>query len=147
MRRINLKKLDFILLGTVTFLTLFGLLMIYDASSFKSFQLFGNKYHYILDQSIWSVLGFIGLFVFSKFDYKKLYNLALPLLIVAIILLIVALISPPILGARRWINLHIIVLQPAEFVKLTLAIYLAAWFSNKEKGRFTAFLLLLGLVL
>src|SRR6185295_19642640 len=46
-----------------------------------------------------------------------------------------------------WINLGITVLQPAEFVKLGLAIYLSAWFSLKEKGRFGAFALLLGLVL
>jgi cell division protein FtsW len=37
--------------------------------------------------------------------------------------------------------------QPAEFVKLGLAIYLAAWFSHKEKGRFGAFLLLMGGIL
>ena len=51
-----------------------------------------------------------------------------------------------ILGANRWLNFHYFVLQPAEFVKLALAIYLAAWFSQKEKGRFTAFALLIGLV-
>lgn len=50
------------------------------------------------------------------------------------------------MGAHRWINLQFFILQPAEFVKLSLAIYLAAWFSNKEKGRFTAFMLLIGLV-
>src|SRR5258706_5242493 len=52
-----------------------------------------------------------------------------------------------ILGDHRWVNFRIFVLQPAEFVKLSLAIYLAAWFSTKEKGRFSAFLLLLGFVI
>jgi cell division protein FtsW len=52
-----------------------------------------------------------------------------------------------VLGAHRWIDLRVGVLQPAEFVKLSLAIYLAAWFSTKEKGRFGAFLLLIGFVL
>jgi cell division protein FtsW len=151
MKRLSLKKVDVILLFSVIFLTLFGLLMIYDASSYISSRDFhGNKYHYILDQGIWSILGFIGLSIFSRFDYKKLYSLALPLLITAIILLLAVFIpglSTPVLGARRWINLHIFVLQPGEFVKLSLAIYLAAWFSIKEKGRFTAFILLIGLVL
>lgn len=145
-----MKKLDFLLLGLTVALTLFGLLMIYDASSFVSFRDFGNKYHYIKDQAIWMVLGFIGLAFFSRFDYKKLYNLALPLLVVAIGLLLAVFIpgiGVSVLGAHRWINLRIGVLQPAEFVKLTLAIYLAAWFSTKEKGRFAAFLLLIGLVL
>jgi cell division protein FtsW len=50
-------------------------------------------------------------------------------------------------GAARWINIFSFRLQPAEFVKLALAIYLSAWFSHKEKGRFLAFSLLLGAVL
>src|SRR5204862_8355140 len=53
----------------------------------------------------------------------------------------------PIIGAHRSINLHYSIIQSAEFVKLTLAIYLAAWFSNKEKGRFFSFLLFLGIVI
>lgn len=144
------KKFDYILLGTTIFLALFGLLMIYDASSFISFRDFGNKYHYIKDQALWMVFGFVGLFFFAHFDYKKLYNLALPLLIVAIGLLLAVFlphIGVSVLGAHRWLDFGIGVLQPAEFVKLTLSIYLAAWFSTREKGRFLAFLLLVGLVL
>jgi cell division protein FtsW len=145
-----IKKFDFLLLGLTLILTLFGLLMVYDASSFISFRDFGTKYHYIKDQSMWMLFGFIGLAWFSFFDYKKLYNLALPFLIIAILFLIAVFlpgIGISVLGAHRWVNLHFGVLQPAEFVKLSLALYLSAWFSAKEKGRFTAFLLLTGLVL
>lgn len=150
MKKFTLGKIDFLLLGITVVLTLFGLLMVYDASSFISFRDFGNKYHYIKDQSIWMVIGFIGLAFFARFDYKKLYNMALPLLIIALLLLLAVFlpgIGVAVLGAHRWINIGVGVLQPAEFVKLTLAIYLAAWFSTKEKGRFSAFLLLIGLVL
>lgn len=139
------------MLIVIIMVSLFGLLMIYDASSFISARDFGgNKYHYITEQFIWMVLGFGGLGIFSMFDYKKFYTLALPLLIVAIILLMTVFIpglGVKVLGAHRWINLHFTVLQPAEFVKLSLAIYLAAWFSTKEKGRFSAFLLLIVFVL
>lgn len=148
--RISAPKIDFVLLGTVMLLSLFGLLMIYDASSFISFRDFGNKYHYIKDQLIWMLLGFIGMIGFSFYNYKKLYKMALPLLVVAIILLLMVFIpgiGVKVLGAHRWINTHLFILQPAELVKLILAIYLAAWFSNKEKGRFAAFMLLLGFVL
>lgn len=145
-----MKRIDVFLLGIVSTLVLFGLFMIYDASSYVALRDFGDKYHYIKDQFSWGVLGFLGLIFFTLFDYRKLYNLALPLLTISIILLILVFI-PGIgvyaLGANRWINLGVFTLQPAEFVKLALAIYLAAWFSNKEKGRFTAFLFLLGLVL
>lgn len=145
-----MKKLDIFLLMSVVALTLFGLFIIYDASSFVAFRDFADKYHYVKDQSVWVILGFIILTIFSYFDYRRLYLLAFPILSIALVLLILVFIPGigiSLMGAHRWINLGFTVLQPAEFVKLALAIYLAAWFSNKEKGRLAAFLMLMGLVL
>lgn len=124
--------------------------MIYDASSYISFRDFGNNYHYIKDQFFWLIIGFLGLGFFSFFNYKKLYNFSIPLLLSAIFFLCLVFlpgIGISVLGAHRWINFRAFIFQPAEFVKLVLAIYLSAWFSNKEKGRFTAFLMLIGMVL
>lgn len=144
-----MKRIDLTLLSSVVFLTLFGLFMVYDASSFVAFRDFFDKYHYVKGQAVWVMIGLLALSFFSYFDYKKLYNLSLPILLTAIVLLIMVFI-PGIgvyaLGARRWINLGFFVLQPAEFVKLALAIYLASWLSHKEKGRLAAFLMLLGLI-
>lgn len=145
-----MKRMDRFLLAAVVFLTLFGLFIIYDASSYVAFRDFSNKYHYIKDQFFWVILGFTGLTGFSFFNYRKLYNFSLPLLFIAIVLLILVFIpgiGVYLLGAKRWINAKYFLLQPAEFVKLVLAIYLSAWFSAKEKGRFIAFFMLLGLVL
>ncbi len=145
-----MKRLDLPLLVIIVVLTLFGLLMVYDASSIIAFEVFGDKYHYIKDQLVWVLLGFTALFIFYHFDYRKLYNLALPLLLVALTLLILVFmpsIGSSAKGAARWINIFSFRLQPAEFVKLALAIYLSAWFSHKEKGRFLAFSLLLGAVM
>ncbi len=141
-----MKKTDFFLLASVLFLTFFGLFMIYDASSFVAFRDFADKYHYVKDQIFWVVLGLGSLALFSRIDYHRFYNLAIPILLVALGLLILVFIpgiGVKVLGANRWINLRFTILQPSEFVKLALAIYLAAWFSNKEKGRIWAFLLLL----
>jgi len=145
-----MKKIIFLLLPLVVLLVFFGLLMIYDASSFVAYKDFSDKYHYLKEQFFWIVIGFGALGFFSFFNYKKLYNLALPFLLVVIFLL--GLVFLPglgvdVLGARRWIDLRFTVIQPSEFVKLALAIYLAAWFSTKEKARLPAFLLLLGLIL
>ncbi|MBI2028516.1 MAG: putative lipid II flippase FtsW [Candidatus Levybacteria bacterium] len=143
-------KIDISLFISVILLTLFGLFIIYDASSFVAYRDFSDKYHYIKDQFFWVALGVGLLIFFSMFDYHKLYLLSIPILCTALILLILVFvpgIGVRLLGANRWINLGAFVLQPAEFVKLALAIYLSAWFSNKEKGRLLAFLLILGLVL
>jgi cell division protein FtsW len=145
-----MKKIDISLLISIIFLTLFGLFMIYDASSFVAFRDFADKYHYVKDQFLWILLGFGAMTFFSFFDYHRLYSLAFPILCLALVLLILVFIpgiGVSLLGAHRWINAGVSLLQPAEFVKLALAIYLAAWFSSKERGRLTAFLLLMGLVL
>lgn len=145
-----MKKIDSFLLLIVAILCLFGLLIIYDASSFVAFRDFSDKYHYIKEQFVWMVLGFAGLTFFALVDYHRLYNFSLPILIVALVLLILVFVPKVgllLLGARRWLKIGSIVIQPAEFVKLALSIYLAAWFSNKEKKRLGAFILLLGLVI
>lgn len=145
-----MKKFDLLLFGVVTLLTLFGLLIIYDASSVIGFNVYGDKYNFIKDQAMWVVLGFIALFFFYVTDYHKWYNFALPLLIVALILLLMVFIPGLGVGAKgahRWVDFGFFSFQPAEFVKLVLAIYLAAWFSHKEKGRILAFSLLLGLIM
>lgn len=144
-----MKHIDTLLLTVVVGLVLFGLLMIYDASSVIAFRDFGDKFHYIKDQLLWAVFGIILLFVFTHLPYRIYFNLS-PFLLVSAIALLILVFIPGIgahgLGANRWINLHFFILQPTEFVKLVLAIYLSAWFSQKEKGRFTAFALLIGLV-
>lgn len=81
--------------------------MIYNASSFIAFRDFSDKYHYVKDQLLWLILGFIGLVFFSLFDYKRLYYLFLPILICIFLLLIsvfLPIIGVYVLGAHRWIN-------------------------------------------
>lgn len=129
----------------ITF-SLFGLLMIFEASNVAAFRDFGDKYYYVKEQVIWFIFGIIGLLVTSLIPYKKYYQISLPLFIATIIFLI-AVFIPGIgvkaLGASRWIKLGIINFQPSELAKLSLIFYLAAWFSNPEKKRLTAFLLLM----
>ncbi len=146
-----MKKIDFLLLGVISIITLFGLLMVYNASSVRAFIDFnGDRYHFLRDQTMWVFLGFFALCIFSMLDYHKLYYVALPLLVFALSCLIMVFlpgIGAGAKGANRWINLFFFRFQPAELVKLTLAIYLSAWFSTREKGRFLAFSLLTGVVL
>ncbi len=145
-----MKRIDLILLGSVLFLTIFGLFMIYDASSFVAFRDFSDKYAYVKDQIVWIVLGIFALIFFTNFNYHKFYNLALPLLLISIGLLVMVFIPGlglKLLGARRWIDFGFFTLQPSEVVKLTLSIYLSAWLCAKEKRRMGAFLLLLFMIL
>src|SRR3989344_611271 len=140
---------DRLLLLVIIALCGFGLLIVYDASVAIAIRDFNNPLYFIQEQGKWLLIGGVILLFFSRFDYRRLYGLAVPLLM-STILLLFAVFLPGLgvaaLGARRWVDFHFFVLQPAEFAKLSLVIYLAAWLSRPEKERLNAFLLLLGLV-
>ncbi len=128
---------------------IFGLVMVYEASSAQALQSFNDKYFFLKEQFKWVLLGLIaGVFAFF-FDYKQLKKLALPALLVVIFLLI-SVFLPGIgvraYGAHRWINFGFTVVQPSELAKLAFLIYLSAWLTTKEKGRLVSFLLLVGLL-
>lgn len=131
-------------------LSLFGLFFVYEASSILSMDLFGDSFHYLRLQAVWVSAGFVLMLLFAFFDYKKLFILSFPLMLAAIAFLIVVLI-PSIGqvrgGARGWIDLGPFNFQPTEFAKVATIIYLASWFVQKEKKRFTSFLVLLGFMM
>lgn len=137
------------MLLAVVVLSLFGILMVYDSSVAIAIRDFGNQYYYLRDQLKWLAAGFVVLTVFSFVDYHFWFTIALPILLGTLVLLL-AVFLPGIgvsaLGAHRWINLGFFVLQPAEFAKLALAVYLSAWFSRAERGRLAAFALLVSMV-
>lgn len=143
------RKIDFLLLILTVIFTLFGLVMVYEASNVSAFQDFADKYYYLKDQLTWTVIGFILLIVAVFIPYKKYFNLAIPLLFLTIFslgLVLIPGIGLKVLGARRWINLGFITFQPSELAKLSMVLYLAAWLSRKEKGKFFSFIFLLSLI-
>lgn len=140
---------DYILLILIVILCFFGLLMIYNASSVSALSDFGDKYYYLKEQTKWLIIGLLILGISSQINYKKWYKLAVPLIFVNLILLTMVFIPGlGILayGSRRWLNMGFFIIQPAELAKLSLIIYLSAWFSGYERNRFFAFLSLLGMV-
>ncbi len=123
--------------------------MIFESSNVAAFNDFGDKYHFVKDQITWFSIGLCSMTVVSFINYKKYYYLSLPFLILTIIFLAAVFIpgiSIKAYGARRWLGFGFFNFQPAELAKLSLIIYLSAWFSNREKGRLVSFLLLISLI-
>lgn len=147
--RLTKKSPDKWLFLVTLIISLFGILMVYDSSVAIAIRDFADQYYFVREQTKWLFLGFGALIFFSLFDYHHWYKLALPVLLVTLILLLAVFIpglGVRALGAHRWLNFRFFILQPAELTKLSLIVYLSAWFSVPEKGRFTAFLLLLGMI-
>lgn len=127
-------------------LTIIGFFFIFEASSIYGFTNYGDSFHFLKLQIIWFFFSLFGFLFFYFLDYRKLYYLAFYIMIGTIILLILVLIpgiGHQVKGARRWIDLGFLNLQPTEFTKMAVIIYLASWFSHQERKRFFSFLILL----
>lgn len=138
------QKNDFLLLITILGLVLFGLMMVYDASTIQGVKDFKDSWYYIRQQLIWVGLGLLSMTFFANFSYKKLKPIAALMLFISLVLLIAVLI--PGLGvsgggAHRWLKFGKIVIQPVEIIKLTTVIYLAGLF--EKKVRLVPFLILI----
>jgi cell division protein FtsW len=127
--------------------SLIGLFFIFEASSVRSFQQYGDSLYYLKLQLIWIILGVGLMILFSFLDYHRLYFLSFFLMFASIILLFLVLIpgfGQSAGGARRWLSLGRFNLQPTELAKFSTIIYLSSWFLHRERKRFFSFLLLLG---
>lgn len=130
-------RIDYWLLFVVTALTLFGLLMISSSSVVISFERFGANWYYLTRQAIAVFVGMVALAISVNIDYRFWRKIASPLMAISFILLILVFvpgIGLKLSGASRWINLGPVLLQPAELVKLSFIIYLAAWLERRGEA-------------
>ena len=129
-------KLNKLLLFDVIFLMLFGLLMIYSSSSIWSEYKFGNSFHYVLYQGIFIIISIILMIILSKIDYHVYYKLSTKLLITSIILLVLVLIPGIGIirnGSRSWFGIGGFGIQPSEFAKLALIIFVSKYLEKSNK--------------
>ncbi len=123
------------LLVAVLALTAFGIVMVYSASSVRSYFSSADPAAQGLEQLGWAGLGLIGLLVAMRIDFRHLRYLAIPIFVITIVLLIVVLvpgIGAEINGSRRWIVIPGVgTLQPSEFAKLAVILYLAHWLDRR----------------
>jgi cell division protein FtsW len=142
------KKPNLTIFSLALGLTIFGIIMVYNASVFEAFQIFSDKYHFLKQQALWAGIGWLALLITTFIPLDLIKKLSPIFLLFSIILLVLVLIpglSNQSFGARRWINLFGFTLQPTELIKLSLVIYLAAWL-DKEKP-FWPYLIILGVIL
>jgi cell division protein FtsW len=152
------KRLQFewnLLVLVTAALVLFGLVMVYSASSGSAALGNANPLGYVERQVTYAVIGVALLVVVSRLDLAKIRALAPTLVVTALVLCLAVLaIGPRINGARRWIAVGPLVFQPSELAKLAVVVWTAAYLSRhkppgtlKELARPIGFLVLLFAVL
>lgn len=129
---------DYTFLTFFIILLIFGLIMLSSASSPVGHQRFSDGYFFIKRQLIFGVLPGLALFfLFAKISYKRLQDLAIPIYILVIIILLLVFIpgigSNLNTGAQSWILIGDYSFQPSEFAKLGIIIFLASYLTLKGK--------------
>ncbi len=118
-------------------LTIIGLFMIYSASSIWASYKYGDSFHYTKLQLIYLFISYIALYITSRIDYKLWKNKSNLILVICLILLIIVLI-PGIgtlkNGSRSWLSLGPVNMQPSEFAKIGLIIFLSKYLSNNQNN-------------
>ena len=135
------KYFDYPMLFLVIFLILFGMVMIFSTSSYKSTITYGNPYHWLIRQAAAVVIGAVFMIAFCKIDYRVFkhlffargcYGLSIALLV------IVLAIGAAKKGSVRWISIGGFQFQPSEFAKILLVMYLAYTLS-RNAGKMRSF--------
>jgi cell division protein FtsW len=126
------------LLLAVMALTAIGIVMVYSASSVRSYFSSDDPAAQGLEQLVWAGIGLGGLVVAMRIDFRLLRYLAIPFFVITLAMLVAVLvpgIGAEINGSRRWIIIPGVgTLQPAEFAKLAVVLYLAHWFDRRGKA-------------
>lgn len=130
------KYFDILLFIAVIVVSIFGIVMIYSASSIWAEFKFDDPFKFVKAQGIFFVAGIIGMIILSKIDYKVYKKKANLILLVCFLLLGLVLI-PGIgsvrNGSRSWFGIGGFGIQPSEFAKIGLIIYVSKYLSNNEK--------------
>jgi cell division protein FtsW len=122
-------------------LALIGLVMVFSASAVVAGNRFQDSIYFLKRHLAWLAFGFLLLQIASRMDYMAWRRLALPVLgLTAALLVLVLIPSVGVMakGARRWIRLGPVSMQPAEMVKLAVVLYLALYLTKRE-GRLAEF--------
>lgn len=137
----RLTRPDVWLLAAVAGLLGLGIVMVFNVSYFQAATRYGDPYLFFRKHLISVGVGLVVMLVVSRIRLDLLERWAsvmLPLCILALLLVLTPGIGVERGGARRWIGLGGFSLQPSEFVKLGVVLFLARWIS-RHRDRMTSF--------
>ena len=120
---------DFQLLILTLLLVGFGVIMVFSSSSSLYFR--GDPLYFLKRQLVWVVLGSIVMFTVMNIHYSKFKKWYAPIFIVTLVLLLLVASTERINGAKSWLNVGGLGIQPTELAKISIILYLAALITKK----------------
>lgn len=127
------KKIDKWLLIPIIILSMIGLLMVYSASNVVAKENYNDSFYYFKRQLLFMCLGYIIMVVIYRLDINNIKKLSTFFFLFSLFLLILVIIPGIGVvrgGARSWIGIGTFSIQPSEFMKIALIIFLAKYLDN-----------------
>lgn len=124
---------DFILLSTIILFVLIGLVMVYSASHVWAIYKYDDAYFFVKRQALFSVVGLVFMLLFTYIPYDFWRRNVWMILTTCIVLLILVLIPGIGIvrgGAQSWIGIGAFSIQPSEFMKLGMILYVAHYITK-----------------
>jgi len=118
-------KTDRVLFWTISGLVCFGLAMVYSASSIPADLRFGSSFYYFYRQISWALAGFVAMLLLKRMDYRRLNSATWAFASIGIVIALLVLVYFVDSRAHRWLRLGPVGIQPSEFAKPALILFLA----------------------
>jgi cell division protein FtsW len=121
------------LAGLTGFLVVFGLVMVLSSSSIDSLVANRDAFYVFSRQSLYAVIGLTLMMVISALKLARIQNLVKAALVLGFGLqLSIPFIGISVNGNTNWISIAGFTLQPSEFLKVALIMYIAWFVNNRE---------------
>lgn len=120
------KKFEYTVFSCTFFLVVFGLFVLYSASSVSASRIYGNSNYLFIRQSIFCLVGLVIALIFSFVPYKVYSRFSKTIFISCLTLVIMTAFAGRISrGSSRWMMFRGIIFQPSELMKLAMIVYLS----------------------
>ncbi len=118
-------KTDWVLLAAIGALVVFGLVMLFSASSVMSQEKYQSSWYLVVRQFAWAVFAFLALIFFKTRDYRVFRKPSWAFVSVGLVLLLLVVVYFADPRNHRWLRLGPVSLQPSELAKPALILFLA----------------------
>ena len=131
-----MKKVDYTLLISVLVISIFGSIMIYSSSYIWAEYKYNDAFKFVKNQLLFLIVGIILIIIVSKINYK-IYSKKSNILLISCVILLILVLIPGIgtvrNGSRSWFGIGTFGIQPSEFTKLGLIIFISKYLSKGDK--------------
>ncbi|MFZ5918706.1 MAG: putative lipid II flippase FtsW [Chloroflexota bacterium] len=128
--RSQTQGVDYALIVIVVALLLIGLMMVYSATFDLAAEIYDNPAYFFIRQVVWTALGGVVLALLARVEYRQWRRHSITLMGLTLAMLVMVFF----IGAIRWGAQRTLwkgSIQPSEFAKLVIIVYVADWVSSK----------------